>query len=128
MSVRAVGHSYFDVQTGTQLDAWYPESSIDPKRSCLAEQLGLIEGRLVEITIDDLGAPATDLADAYLRLHVLSRRATSSRGQPGRSVQAFDQLRWHGAPVLPDRVDELQSSATDKGIGISVTSVDSSPE
>ena len=85
MSLRAVGHSYFDVQTGTQLDAWYPESSIDLKDH-VAEQLGLIEGRLVEVTIDDLGAPA-NLADAYLGFTAEPKRDTSSRGQPGRSVR-----------------------------------------
>ena len=103
MSLRAVGHSYFDVQTGTQLDAWYPESSIDPKRSCLAEQLGLIEGRLVEVTIDDLGAPATDLTDAYLRLHMLSRREI--RPHEANLEGVFGLLTncaWTSAgPVLP---------------------------
>ena len=35
---------------------------------------------------------------------------------------------WTSAgPVLPDRVDELQSSAAGKGIGVSVTSVDKFP-
>ena len=65
MSLTAVGHSYFDVDSGTQLDAWYPDAAIDPNRSCLAEQLGLIEGRPIETTIDDLEAPAVDLADAF---------------------------------------------------------------
>ena len=129
MSLRAVGHSYFDVQTDTQLDAWYPESSTDPKRSCLAEQLGLIEGRPIETTIDDLEAPAVNLADAYLRLHMLSRREI--RPHEANLDGVFGLLTncaWTSAgPVLPDRVDELQSSAAGKGIGVSVTSVDKFP-
>tara|TARA_Y100001970_G_scaffold279427_1_gene386750 strand:+ start:11876 stop:12772 length:897 start_codon:yes stop_codon:yes gene_type:complete len=129
MSLTAVGHSYFDVQTGIQLDAWYPETSIDPKRSCLAEQLGLIEGRPIETTVDDLETPALDLADAYLRLHMLSRREI--RPHEANLEGVFGLLTncaWTNAgPVLPDRVDQLQSSAADKGTGISVTSVDKFP-
>ena len=129
MSVKAVGHSYFDVQTGTQLDAWYPEPSLDPQRSCLAEQLGIIKGQRIEVTINDLGDPASNLADAYLRLHLLSRREI--RPHEANLDGVFGLLTncaWTNAgPVLPDRVDELQSSAAGKGIGISVTSVDKFP-
>ena len=68
MSFIATGHSYVDVETGTRLDVWYPEENINPARSCLAEQLGIIQGELTETAIEDLSAPAVDLADAYLCL------------------------------------------------------------
>ena len=31
------------------MDVWYPEGSVEPKRACLAETLGLIEGRVNQI-------------------------------------------------------------------------------
>ena len=58
MTITAIGHSYFDVETDTQLDVWYPSSGVDPNRSCMAEKLGLVQGRVVEVAIEDIDAQA----------------------------------------------------------------------
>ena len=130
MSRTATGHSYVDVATGIRLDVWYPSGDAEPKRSCLAEELGLIRGEVITTTIDDLDAPAADLADAYLRLHMLSWREVAPHGANFDGI--FGQLTncaWTNAgPVLPDRVEELQAAAAERGVGIHVTSVDKFPQ
>jgi len=74
MTITATGHSYIDVESGTRLEAWYPAEGVNPARSCLAEKVGLIRGEVITTTIDSLDEPVADIADAYLRLHLLSRR------------------------------------------------------
>lgn len=129
MSITATGHSYVDVASGTRLDAWYPAEGHEPKRSCLAEKLGMIRGEIITTVIDDLDAPAADLSDAYLRLHMLSRRELQPHGANFDGI--FGQLTncaWTNAgPVLPERVDELRALAADEGVNINVTSVDKFP-
>ncbi|MFL3021169.1 MAG: tetrahydrodipicolinate succinyltransferase [Acidimicrobiales bacterium] len=129
MSITAIGHSYFDLETETQLDVWYPNANVDPKRSCMAEKLGLTQGRLVETTIEDLNAPAVDLADAYLRLHLLSRREVQPHGANLEGVFGLlTNCAWTNAgPVLPERVGDLQGRAATINLSVSVTSVDKFP-
>jgi 2,3,4,5-tetrahydropyridine-2-carboxylate N-succinyltransferase len=129
MSITATGHSYIDVETGTQLDVWYPGEEVEPTRSCLAEQLGIIRGQRIEKTIEDLNAPAVDLADAYLRLHLLSRREIRPHGANFDGIFGLmTNCAWTNAgPVLPERVGHLQAQAASRGISISVTSLDKFP-
>ena len=129
MSITATGHSYIDVETGTQLDVWYPGEEVEPARSCLAEQLGIIRGQRIEKTIEDLNAPAVDLADAYLRLHLLSRREIRPHGANLDGIFGLmTNCAWTNAgPVLPERVGHLQVQAASRGISISVTSLDKFP-
>jgi 2,3,4,5-tetrahydropyridine-2-carboxylate N-succinyltransferase len=129
MSFIATGHSYVDVETGTRLDVWYPEENINPTRSCLAEQLGIIQGELTETAIEDLSAPAVDLADTYLRLHLLSRREIRPHGANLDGIfSLMTNCAWTNAgPVLPERVDDLRTGAASMGVNISVTSVDKFP-
>ena len=129
MTITAVGHSYFDVETDTQLDVWYPSSGVDPNRSCMAEKLGLVQGRVVEVVIEDIDAQAEDLADAYLRLHMLSRREIQPHGANLDGVFGLlTNCAWTNAgPVLPERVSELQARAAEINLSISVTSVDKFP-
>ena len=129
MTITAIGHSYFDVETDTQLDVWYPSSGVDPNRSCMAEKLGLVQGRVVEVAIEDIDAQAEDLADAYLRLHMLSRREIQPHGANLDGVFGLlTNCAWTNAgPVLPERVSELQARAAEINLSISVTSVDKFP-
>lgn len=129
MSITATGHSYIDVETDTQLDVWYPGEDVEPARSCLAEQLGIIRGQRIEKTIGDLNAPAVDLADAYLRLHLLSRREIRPHGANFDGIFGLmTNCAWTNAgPVLPERVGHLQAQAASRGTSISVTSLDKFP-
>lgn len=129
MTTTATGHSYVDVASGARLDVWYPSDGINPARTCLAEELGLIRGEVVTTTIEDLQSPPVDAADAYLRLHMMSRReavphSISVEGIFGK----LNNVAWTTAgPVVPDKVDALRSLAAEKGHHLSVTSVDKFP-
>lgn len=130
MTITAVGHSYVDVASGTRLDVWYPSEGVDPARSCPAEELGLIRGEVVTTTIDDLDAAPVDLADAYLRLHLLSRREVEPNTISMEGI--FGQLTnvaWTSAgPILPEQVDQLRSLAAKRGQHLTVESVDKFPK
>ena len=131
-SISAVGHSYVDAATGTQLDAWFPEGATEdspPARSCLAVELGVNVGETVTVTIDDLDAPPADLADAYLRLHLLSRRQIQPNDANLDGIFGLlTNCAWTSAgPVLPERVDEMRTAAAALGQPVNVTAVDKIP-
>ncbi len=113
----ASGHRWLDTESGVVIDSWFPRDG-EATRSCLAEAKGLIRGETFEITIDPTTAPA-DVSDAYLRLHMLSRREVAPHEINLDGI--FGQLTnvaWTSAgPVLPDRVDQLISSA-DRHVGV----------
>jgi len=129
MTVTAVGHSFVDVETGTRLDVWYPGAGVEPKRTCLAERLGLVRGETVTTSIEDLATPPVDPADAYLRLHLLSRRevipnAISVDGIFGKLAN----VAWTSAgPVVPEKLDQLRSLAGAQGHTVMVRGVDKFP-
>ena len=128
MSITATGHSYLDVASGTRLDAWYPSEGVEPTRSCLAEKVGLIRGEVITTTID-LAEPPADSADAYLRLHLLSRREVKPHGLSVDGI--FGQLAnvaWTTAgPCSPDQVDALRAAAGAVGHHVSVYGLDKFP-
>jgi 2,3,4,5-tetrahydropyridine-2-carboxylate N-succinyltransferase len=128
MSITATGHSYVDVASGTRLDAWYPTAGVEPTRSCLAEKVGLVRGEVITTTID-LNEPPVDSADAYLRLHLLSRREVKPHGLSVDGI--FGQLAnvaWTTAgPCSPDRVDALRAAAGAAGHHVSVYGLDKFP-
>ena len=120
----AAGHRWIDVETDVVLDSWFP-STADPTRSCLAEQVGLIRGEAFEITIDPEAGPS-DVSDAYLRLHLLSRREVAPHGISLDGIfGALTNVAWTSAgPVLPERVEALHSAA---GQHIGVKGLDKFP-
>ena len=87
MSATATGHSFLDAETGTRLDVWYPADGVDPKRTCLAEQLGLLRSEVVTTTIDDLNQPPADSAEALYHQAVVR----SNEGQWDRAIELFDR-------------------------------------
>lgn len=130
MSITETGHRYVDTATGTVLDSWFPAVGVKPWRTCFAEQVGLIQGETVTVTIDSLDNPIADVSDAYLRLHLLSRRTVQPHGQNLDGI--FGQLTnvaWTSAgPVLPDMVDELRARVAELGHHLRVGSVDKFPQ
>jgi 2,3,4,5-tetrahydropyridine-2-carboxylate N-succinyltransferase len=129
MTITAVGHSYVDVDSGNRLDVWYPTEGVEPTRSCLAEKLGLIRGETVTTTIDDVMAPPVDAADAYLRLHLLSRCAVKPHEVSVEGVFGLlTNVAWTSAgPVAADQVDRLRSLAGAEGHHLTVFGVDKFP-
>ena len=130
MTITATGHSYVDTASGARLDVWYPAEGVEPTRTCLAEELGLIRGEVITTTIEDLAAGPADAADAYLRLHLLSRREAAPHGIGMDGIfGALNNVAWTSAgPVVPDQVDQLRALAAKQGHHLSVESVDKFPK
>ncbi|MEM7338519.1 MAG: DapH/DapD/GlmU-related protein [Actinomycetota bacterium] len=129
MSISVTGHTYLDAATGATLDCWFPAGDVTPTRACLAETVGLVRGESVSVTIESLDAAATSAADAYLRLHLLSRREVQPHGVNLDGVFGLlSNVAWTSAgPVAPDQVDALRSAAAAHGHDLHVTSVDKFP-
>jgi 2,3,4,5-tetrahydropyridine-2-carboxylate N-succinyltransferase len=129
MPISATGHSYLDADTGTVLDAWFPPAAVEARRACLAERGGLIRGEVVTVTIESLDSPVEGPADAYLRLHLLSRREVAPHGVNLDGIFAvLANVAWTTAgPVSPSKVDVLRSLAAGEGHDLHVTSVDKFP-
>ena len=129
MNFTSIGHSYIDSESGTPLDVWYPISGNDASRSCLAEKLGIIRSITVESELSDSDSPPKDFNEAYLRLHLLSRREikpheTNLDGLFG----LLTNCAWTNlGPVLPEKVDALRSAAAKESQSLNVTSVDKFP-
>ncbi|MGF1599995.1 MAG: DapH/DapD/GlmU-related protein [Acidimicrobiales bacterium] len=129
MATHLTGHSYVDVESGATLDAWFPAGDVEPIRSCPAERAGFIRGEKVEVTIGSLDEPAVDAADAYARLHLLSRREVRPHGVNLDGVFGLlANVAWTSAgPVVPARVDALRAAMGAEGHDLHVTSVDKFP-
>jgi 2,3,4,5-tetrahydropyridine-2-carboxylate N-succinyltransferase len=125
----ATGHSYLDNETGVRLDVWFPAGGAAAIRSCLAERHGLVRSETVGVSISTLDDPAVDAADAYLRLHLLSRRVIRPHEVNLDGVFGLlSNVAWTSAgPVLPGRVDELRAAVAADGHDLHVTSVDKFP-
>lgn len=123
----AAGHRWIDVETNTVLDSWFPVEA-EPKRACAAERVGLVRGESFEITIDPEGGPV-DVSDAYLRLHMLSRRDVAPHGISLDGVfGALTNVAWTTAgPVLPAKVDALKAAAAEHGEHVGVNGLDKFP-
>lgn len=129
MTVTATGHSYLDTESGTRLDVWYPIDGVEPNRTCLAEKLGFVRGEVVTTTIEDLDQPPVDAADAYLRLHLLSRRAHQPNSISVDGIfGTLANVAWTSAgPVMPERLDALRAAAGSEGHTVMVRGVDKFP-
>ena len=123
----ATGHRWIDVETDTVLDSWYPVGT-DPKRACAAERAGLVRGESFEITIDPESGPV-DVSDAYLRLHLLSRRDVTPHGITLDGVfGVLTNVAWTTAgPVLPTKVDALKAALSGHGENVGVNGLDKFP-
>jgi len=113
----AQGHRWIDVESDTVLDSWFPVGA-DPVRACGAEAAGLIRGEQFSVTIDPDAEPV-DVSDAYLRLHLLSRREVAPHGINVSGIfGVLTNVAWTTeGPVLPDKVDALKA-ASDGNVGV----------
>ena len=129
MSIQRTGHRYRDIESGKTLDVWFPQGSTRKKRSCLAEQLGLIAGDYVEVTIDSLDSAPISTEDVYLRLHLLSERSAKPNQINLEGIFGFLlNVAWTSAgPVLPGKVEELRDCVASKHHHLAVHSVDKFP-
>ena len=85
--VSAAGIGLATWWSGTQLDVWYPEPSLGPEPSSVPgldaaarpDDVRGVDVRTVRTIIEDLDRPPVDVADTYLRLHLLSHRLVQPR-------------------------------------------------
>ena len=87
MTKSAAGVGLATWWSGGPLDVWYPQPALGdtpppvPGLDAAArpDDVRGVEVRTVRTVIDDLDAPPADVADAYLRLHLLSHRLVQPR-------------------------------------------------
>ena len=129
MSLQRTGHRYRDIATGKTLDVWFPRDPAHARRGCLAEKLGLIAGDVVEVAIESLDAAPASTEDAWLRLHLLSRREVKPNEINLEGIFGWlSNVAWTSAgPVLPARVEELRALAAAEFHHLAVPSVDKFP-
>ena len=121
---------------GEALDAWFPYLGLGPLPEpppllvgwSLAIDPRSLGGEVVTVAIDTDAPPAT-VADAYLRLHLLSNRLVLPRtinldGIFGLlPINAWTNL----GPVQPERVDEVRAVLMTKGQRLQVHGLDRFP-
>ena len=87
MTQSAAGVGLATWWTGGLLDVWYPQPGLGVEAQTVPgldaaarpDDIRGVEVRTVRTVIEDLHAPPADVADAYLRLHLLSHRLVQPR-------------------------------------------------
>jgi len=88
MTTFASGHGIATISNGTTLDVWFPNPTVSQLSGTVpseltalvvADQARAVTREIVSIEIDITKAPTT-VADAYLRLHLLSHRLVKPHG------------------------------------------------
>jgi 2,3,4,5-tetrahydropyridine-2-carboxylate N-succinyltransferase len=87
MTTSAAGIGLATFSAGATLDVWYPQPALGDDAPAVpgldaatrTEDVRGVEIRPVRTFIADLQAPPVDVADAYLRLHLLSHRLVQPR-------------------------------------------------
>ena len=119
------------------LDVWFPNPalSISPIQlidSSKYERKDSIRGceiKIVKTSIKDLSKPAIDVADAYLRLHLLSHRLVKPRTINLEGIfSILNNVAWTTiGPVLPEKVESVRANARKAGTHLTVFSLDKFP-
>jgi len=120
----------------TVLDTWFPYVGLGPPPDALPSLSGWaadvdprgFAGEVVELTIDTDVAPAS-VADAYLRLHLLSNRLMLPRTINLDGIFGIlPNNAWTNlGPVPPDQVDALRATSMATGQRLQVSGVDRFP-
>ncbi|GAA0802914.1 2,3,4,5-tetrahydropyridine-2,6-dicarboxylate N-succinyltransferase [Spirilliplanes yamanashiensis] len=125
---------------GQVLDAWYPAGSLGlggvpadapavPEGALGPRTLPGLATVVVRTEIGSLADPIKDVADAYLRLHLLSHRLVRPNEQNLDGIfGVLPNNAWTSAgPCPPDRVDELRFAERAAGRHLAVYGVDKFP-
>ena len=130
----AHGLSTVDLASGRVLDAYYPAPRLgsEPAGSPAAPSEDDVRGvRMEPVTtvIADLNAPPADVADAYLRLHLLSHRLVRPHGLNLDGIfGVLPNVAWTSlGPVEIDQVPAARERARANGVYLMVLGVDKFP-
>jgi 2,3,4,5-tetrahydropyridine-2-carboxylate N-succinyltransferase len=137
MTVSAAGIGLCTWWSGQALDAWYPEPALGADPPSVAgldaaarpDDVRGVEIRTVRTVIDDLQAPPADVADAYLRLHLLSHRLVQPRTINLDGIFGIlPNVAWTTrGPVAPDELGAARLRARTHGEHLVVLGVDRFP-
>ena len=119
------------------LDVWYPAPALSAEPvavahledACGEDPVRGVVTRVVSTTIADLSAPPADVADAYLRLHLLSHRLVAPRTINLDGIfGVLPNVAWTSlGPVAIDTLTEVRMRARVAGEPLTVLSVDKFP-
>jgi 2,3,4,5-tetrahydropyridine-2-carboxylate N-succinyltransferase len=119
------------------LDVWYPAPALGTEPvavphvadACGEDPIRGIVAREVTTVIADLSLPPADVADAYLRLHLLSHRVVSPRTISVEGIfGVLPNVAWTSlGPVAIEALTEVQLRARIAGEPMTVLSVDKFP-
>ncbi|MFM1826245.1 MAG: hypothetical protein RLZZ37_880 [Actinomycetota bacterium] len=133
----ASGIGIATVDGNKTLDVWFPNPSlsispIQLNDSSKYERKDAIRGceiKVVKTSIKDLSKPAVDVADAYLRLHLLSHRLVKPRTINLEGIfSILNNVAWTTiGPVLPEKVESVGANAKKVGTHLTVFSLDKFP-
>lgn len=125
---------------GAILDVWYPEPQLGPPATNAPETSELtaltgddpvrdVRRTVVHTVIDDLDAPPTDAADAWLRLHLLSHRLAQPHGINLDGVFGLlTNVVWTSiGPCAVAGFEITRARARAAGLHVQVTSIDKFP-
>jgi 2,3,4,5-tetrahydropyridine-2-carboxylate N-succinyltransferase len=136
-SAAAAGLSTVDLESGRVLDAWFPAPALG-ERAVPVDGLPA-EGRVDEVrgvrvdpvttVVADLDAPPADVADAYLRLHLLSHRLVRPHGLNLDGVfGVLPNNAWTSlGPVDVERLERVRMAVKAGGGHLEVFGVDKFP-
>jgi 2,3,4,5-tetrahydropyridine-2,6-dicarboxylate N-succinyltransferase len=133
-SACAAGVATYDAD-GRLLEVWYPQPRLGSGR-CVApdtptgtDPVRDVQMRHVESHISSLAQPPVDVADAYLRLHLLSWRLIKPHEANLDGIFGLlTNVAWTSlGPVAAEQVDEVRLRARRTGLRLEVTSVDKFP-
>jgi 2,3,4,5-tetrahydropyridine-2,6-dicarboxylate N-succinyltransferase len=131
----AHGLSTVDLASGRVLDAYYPVpalGTVEPGGAvgtASDDDVRAVRVEPVTTVIEDLGSPPADVADAYLRLHLLSHRLVPPHGLNLDGIfGVLPNVAWTSlGPVEIDQVPAARERARAKGIHLMVLGVDKFP-
>jgi 2,3,4,5-tetrahydropyridine-2-carboxylate N-succinyltransferase len=135
MSAAAHGLTTVDVASGRVLDAYYAEPRLGsdpggaPADAATTDDVRGVRVEPVTTVIEDLGTPPADVADAYLRLHLLSHRLVRPHGLNLDGIfGVLPNVAWTSlGPVDIERLAEVRGRVRGQGGHLVVFGVDKFP-
>jgi 2,3,4,5-tetrahydropyridine-2-carboxylate N-succinyltransferase len=131
----AHGLTTVDAVSGRVLDAYYPEPRLGsdpgatPAVATTADDVRGVRIEPVTTVIEDLAAPPADVADAYLRLHLLSHRLVRPHGLNLDGIfGVLPNVAWTTlGPVDIEQLAAVRERARANGVHVVVMGVDKFP-
>ncbi|UGS36660.1 2,3,4,5-tetrahydropyridine-2,6-dicarboxylate N-succinyltransferase [Capillimicrobium parvum] len=132
----AHGLATVDLASGATLEVFYPApvlgahpAAVDLPADAREDALRAVRVERVTTIIANLAMPPADVADAYLRLHLLSHRLVAPNQVSMEGIfGVLVNVAWTSlGPVSLDRLPELRLRARVDGMPFSVVSVDKFP-